>query len=305
MSIRKSLFAGTAFALVLSGVAAFSPQAHAQLLLSGGNFILYGVDASNGNAAPIGFTGVPPFGSPPNVQPLYGMAYSSSGTLFAIPETLSPTPTELWTVNPNPVVTSIGNTAAATVVGSLGIGGSQATGLAFSSGGTLYTTATGANANGELLTVNPATGAATVVGNLGVSQGQLAFAPNGTLYLAYTESVLGNGEDVGGLATVNPVTGLATPVGNIGFDDVFGLAFLGNTLVGDATVSGDDTGQLIDINTTTGAGTSVAILNDLAVPANPDDIPPQALAASPVPEPSTLLLGVGLAGLGLVRRRRA
>ncbi len=304
MSLRKSLIAGTACSLILGGAAVLSAPAHAQLYLSGGNFILYQVDPTNGNAAPIGFTGVPPFGSPPNVQPLFGMAFSPSGTLYGIPETPGPTPTQLWTVDPHATVTSIGNTAVATVVGSLGIGTSQATGLAFSPGGTLYSTATNANGSGELLTVNSSTGAASVVGNLGVSQDQLAFAPDGTLFLAYTESVTGSGEDVGGLATVDPVTGLATPVGSIGFDDVFGLAFLGDTLIGDATVSGDDTGQLIDINTTTGAGTSVAILNDLAEPSNSDDIPPQALAVAPVPEPSTLLLGVGLAGLGLIRRRR-
>ena len=203
MSPRKPLMAGAALTLMLSGAAVLSPRAHAQLYMSGGNYILYQVDPANGNAAPIGFTGVPPFGSPPNVQPLYGMAFSPSGTLYGIPETLAPTPTQLWTINPTATVTSIGNTAAATVVGSLGIGTQQAIGLAFSPGGTLYTTAPGPN-GGELLTVNPSTGASSVVGNLGLSQGQLAFSPNGTLYPAYTESVTGAGDAISGLATETP-----------------------------------------------------------------------------------------------------
>ena len=84
---------------MVTGAAILSQPAHADLYASGGNSILYQVDPSSGNAAGIGFTGVPPLGSPPNVVPLFGMAFSASGTLFAIPEAGGLTTDQLWTVN--------------------------------------------------------------------------------------------------------------------------------------------------------------------------------------------------------------
>jgi hypothetical protein len=278
-------------------------EVSATLFVSGGNAILYTVDPTSGDASPIGFVGIPPFGSPPNVVPLFGMSFSPSGTLFGLP--FQTTNNQLWTVQTTAtaVPPPVNLAAVATNIGNLGAAATtQATGLAFSPSGTLYTTAGGSS--GELLTVNTSTGVATAVGAMGLPQGQLAFAPDGTLFLAYAASTLPDGEEVSDLAQVNPLTGLATTIGPIGFNDVFGLGFLGNTLIGGATVSGDDTGQLIDINTTTGAGTFVAVLNDLAEPMNPDDIPIDSLAVSRVPEPSTLpllLSGLALAGLLALR----
>jgi hypothetical protein len=273
----------------------------ATLFASSANAILYTVDPTSGNASPIGFVGIPPFGSPPNVVPLFGMAFSSSGELFGLP--FQVTNNQLWTVETTATVVPppVNLAAVATNIGNLGPAATtQATGLAFSPTGTLYTTAGGNS--GELLTVNTSTGVATVVGAMGLPQGQLAFAPNGDLFLAYPASFLPNGTQVSALAEVNPLTGLATPIGPIGFDDVFGFGFLGNTLIGTPIVDEiSDSSQLIDINTTTGAGT-------LVVAINPNDIPFESLAVSPaaVPEPSTLpllLSGLGLAGLLMPRRR--
>src|SRR5438132_11669653 len=62
------------------------------------------------------------------------------------------------------------------------------------------------------------------------------------------------------LMTINTSTGAATPVGSIGFGNVFGLAYYKSRVIAFTSVSGG-TGQILEINPTTGAGTLRATHN--------------------------------------------
>src|SRR5205807_4290379 len=118
-------------------------------------------------------------------------------------------------------------------IGILGVSGSNA--LAVAPSGLLY----GATQTGDFFGVDSSTGRATVIGNFGsglISQGDLAFGPDGTLVgAAYTST----GTSV--LVTIDPATGHAVQIQSgvsIGFASVFGLAFVGSDLFGLAGGSG-------------------------------------------------------------------
>lgn len=160
------------------------------------------------------------------------IAFSPYGDLFGV------TFTHLYRIEPN--------TAAITLIGSLGVSDSNA--LAFDINGTLYMATRGSTL---LRTVNTTTGATTVVGDMGVSSsGDLAFdGSSGNLFLS-VPSLTSLTDD---LYRVNPSMAVSTMVGHIGFEDVFGIDFSGGTLFG--LTNG---GELITIDTTSGAGTLVA-----------------------------------------------
>jgi hypothetical protein len=97
----------------------------------------------------------------------------------------------------------------------------------------------------------------TVLGSFGSgfgSWGDLAFAPDGTLYAA----VITSGGD-GALVRVNRTTGLASRVSStpIGYGNVWGLQFVGSTLYGLTADPLTGRGSLITINLSTGVGTLV------------------------------------------------
>jgi hypothetical protein len=174
-------------------------------------------------------------------------------------------------------------TAAPTLIGAHGISGGNA--LVFGTDGTLY----GAGATTNLYTINPTTGASTLVGNMGASSaGDLAFN-GGNFYLASSQ-----------LVRVNPVTGAGVVVGPFGFPSVFGLATAGN-----AVMYGISGTQIFSVNTATGAGTLVSNYGGQGLGnANGSSFFEEA-GAEPVPEPSTLSLGIlGLSGCWLALRRK-
>jgi hypothetical protein len=182
-----------------------------------------------------------------------------------------------YSVNPsNGVLSRIGST-----------GVSDVNALAFSPSGTLY----GAVGN-QLFTINTASGAASVVGSGSYNAfGDLAFSSSGALYLT---SAAGTGSPAS-LYSVNASNGMGSVIGPIGFSDVYGLVFVDGVLYGF-----DIGGDILNINTTTGAGTRIAN----------DGLPfyGAAYESSPVttPEPTTIsLFGVffGLMVLRLLFRR--
>ncbi|WP_337176824.1 hypothetical protein [Paludisphaera sp.] len=131
-------------------------------------------------------------------------------------------------------------TGAATLIGSLGTGDSNA--LVFSSTGVAYAMG---NAGDNLYTVDVSTGAATSIGDVGgfASAGDLAFH-NGQLYLASTTNQLIN------VALGPPVGG--TAVGPFGVSEVFGLANASNNVL--YAVAGT---SVYSVDVATGAATFV------------------------------------------------
>lgn len=173
-------------------------------------------------------------------------------------------------------------TGAVTSIGPLGV--SHANGLAFGPGGVLYLSTYAGSTVPELRTVNLLTGTTTLVGPIGYSSaGDLAFSSNGTLFMTNEHSLL---------IIVDPLTGAGDAVGAIGFPDIYGLAWLGNQLYG-LNLSG----QLLHINTATGAGSLIANTSPR--------VTAWGASSSSVPEPASLLLfATGAALAAALHRRR-
>lgn len=200
-----------------------------ELVPWGSNLLI--ISQQNGSGTVVGNTGI---------GEIFGLAFTPDGRLFGIAQD------QLLLID--------SNTAQVSSVGSgLGISGINA--LVSDSNGHLY----GATSDGAFVGINPETGVAVVIGWYGadlVSSGDLAFAPNGTLYAT------SQGGDSDRLIRVNPQTGQATVVGSIGFQQVYGLAFnsQGILLAGANGAMLDPT--LIVVNTTTGAGSAIGSITN-------------------------------------------
>jgi len=98
--------------------------------------------------------------------------------------------------------------------------------------------------SGNLLSVNPATGAATVIGATGLGNGGSGLSANGsTLYLTEQST----------LYTVNTATGTATAVGNTGPYDFLAMVYEDGTLYGAAKDPANGLNYVGEINPTSGA----------------------------------------------------
>jgi len=208
-----------------------------------------------------------------------GMAFQpGSGVLYGVTGSETGPSRQLVTIDPQ--------TAQATLIGGLGVGSSD---ISFAADGTLYSWTT---RGGPLGIIDLITGLQAQVGaGANGTQGNgLAFAPDGTLYLA---GPTGPGD----LYTVNPTTGAITSVATLvdvplNFGNVNAMASDANGLL---YAVGRSSAELVTINPVTGAFTSVGTLSFGEA---------DALAFFVVPEPATwVLVALGLGGGLLVRRR--
>lgn len=139
------------------------------------------------------------------------------------------------------------------------IGRSDVNGLAANASGVLYASTTG----GVLLQRDVELGWVAAPGSFGgglSSDGDLAFAPNGTLYGTF-RTVSG----VSVLASINVSTGEASvlsPESGLGFANVWGLTFVGSNLYGFTTelFGAGPPGRLIQIDPSTGVATAIRSL---------------------------------------------
>jgi hypothetical protein len=225
---------------------------------------LYTVDPSTGAATAIGLMGF---------TGCSGLAFASSGTLFAVGNDTSTLKESLFTVNPF--------TGAATLVGRSDQGSCafHITDISFRpSDGTLFGYDTGC-----MGTINTSTGVFTNLGSCTTGGGfpscsfpdgnGLSFNPSNVLFYA---ECCAQGSNKDTLYTINQGTGVATvlatistPPGCSGEVDVTGLAFDGaGTLYGAVKCRSPTAFYLVTINTSTAAltviGATVTGLDGLA-----------------------------------------
>jgi hypothetical protein len=192
-------------------------------------------------------------------------------------------------------------------------------------------------ASNELLEIDPLTGIASLAATLNSPDDMVSIAFDVVTGKLFGNTSVGFGAPFEALYEIDPATGNTTFIGRILFDNVFALAFdQSGVLFGVA----DSTNELIQISTANGngalvAGLSVGLAFDIA--SRPEDdvmfladtgtsslytldtgngnltlVGPYGgspnlvgLAFSPVPEPSSIALGlIGLAGVGLLHRRK-
>lgn len=105
----------------------------------------------------------------------------------------------------------------------------------------------------DLYSINQTTAAATFIGNLGTSANSLVFDSAGTLYTANNA-----------LYSVNTSTGLATLIGNGGaaYGSSGDLAFINNKLYLSSNIGND---SLVELSTSTGVGTLIGNIGYSAV----------------------------------------
>jgi hypothetical protein len=284
--------------MVLLGLAALTAlllgqsaaKADPMLAIDQDSGTLYQVNTANAALTPIGGTGL--------TSSVGDITFAPDGTLYAITTSAAPVPS-LYTINPH--------TAAATLVGPLGIGFVFEGALAFAPNGTLYGANQGSSGSDTLFTINRTTGAATTIGSIGSHDlNGFAFRSDGKLVALdrVTNSLLlidPNTLAVSTLAAIGPTVGAVGGLTISGTNAFFSTSGPGGSISGSNSLYSFDpfTGSSTLVGsfapTITGDG-----ISGIALPA--PAAPPPA-----VPEPSTfaqLALGGGaLAGWRRWRKR--
>ncbi|MFH1353815.1 MAG: PEP-CTERM sorting domain-containing protein [bacterium] len=251
--------------LAVSGLFAY-PLPAGVFMVGDEDGVLWKVDPASGSAEQVGEMGVV----------MTDIAFAPWGELYGVSYT------DLYRINP---------TTAAIIeqVGPVGIGG-DVNALEFDASGKLYVASIQSWSRGELGIVDLATRQTTVLGSIGYSSdGDLAFAPDGRLLMSSYVVSYGLVTKVTNsrLVRIDPTiaTGqLGTSIGLTGFTYLHGMDFVGEELIGTTLA-----GELILIDTATGAGTLRAMTNPTirAYGASYIDVPapaPQTRFTSHLPE---------------------
>ena len=235
-------------------------------------------------------------GHPANVARISGLAFDATGALFAttqpsggFPPPPGPTgPSDLLRLDPTTgaIISSVPVTANGIPINIADLAVQPGTDSLFGVRGPND----GGRGQGNLYLIDRATGAATLLGNTGHFFDTVAFAPDGTLYLAAADQ--GGGPVHSVLSVINPAN--AATIRSVPTADFLGaLAVRPDGVIFGG--NGDD-GELFTIDPLTGAETLVGStgLNFVG-----------ALDFA-VPEPATFLLfGSGLMAMAVFRRRRS
>jgi outer membrane protein assembly factor BamB len=235
-------------------------------------------------------------GHPANVARISGLTFDSKGALFATtqpPGGFPPPPgpsgaSNLLRLDPTTgaIITSVPVTANGTSINIADLAVQPGTDSLFGVRGPND----GGGGPGNLYVIDRVTGVATLLGNTGHFFDTIAFAPDGTLYLASADR--GMGPTNSQLSVIDPTN--AATIRTVATAD-----FLGALAVrGDGVIFGGngDGGDLFTINPLTGAetligSTGLSFVGDLDFA---------------VPEPGSLLLfGSTLAAMAVLRRRRS
>lgn len=162
------------------------------------------------------------------------LAVTPDGSVYTISNTT------LYRVDPQ--------TAAATMVTTLGSGAQSNVALTFLPDGTLLA----GDKDGVVRKVDPRNGTVTEVGSFGdglASAGDLVAVADGTMY-GISDAGSADAETNNILIKVDTTTGMATRVGQIGFGQVWGMAYnVGHVY------AFTQAGEIIEIDPATGAGT--------------------------------------------------
>ncbi len=176
-------------------------------------------------------------GDPTATGALSGLTFDTAGRLFGSVPADSSCCSSLIEINPS-------NGSLIATIGDIQTGAGGHLRIVDLAAQPSTSTLFGIDKNGVLYTIDKTTAVATLVGNTGLSKGGIAFAPNGTLYLANTDSDLAQLDPATG-APIGPVLNTGECIDGLGVRPTDGQLFAtecdGNSIFRIDPVSGNAT----------------------------------------------------------------